>query len=81
MYVIYLKKYIVWLWQLPVIKGTTHKNLLVFFLSFLIVILHVRNLGISLTFLTINKVFFYIQKSHLSDVYNKTVHVHVLVKK
>lgn len=52
-----------------------------FFLSFLIVILHVRNLGISLTFLTINKVFFYIQKSHLSGVYNKTVHVHVLVKK
>lgn len=52
-----------------------------YLLSILIVILHVRNLGISLTFLTINKVFFYIQKSHLSDVYNKTVHVHVLVKK
>lgn len=51
------------------------------FLSFLFVILHVRYLGIPLTFLTINKVFFYIQKSHLSDVYNKTVHVHVLVKK
>lgn len=25
--------------------------------------------------------FFLLQKSHLSDVYNKTVHVHVLVKK